>query len=69
MMPEVKETYMKNREEDISEGLDLSCLRGIAGVAGVIASYAFFNVDDMRLHFRLNILSLDIFRDSWVEFE
>ena len=63
MMPVVRETYIKNREEDISEELDLSCLRGIAGVAGVIASYAFY-VDDMRLHFRLNILSLHTFRDS-----
>jgi len=73
MMPVVTKTYIKNREEDISQGLDLSCLRGIAGVAEIIASFAFC-VDDMRMHFRLNILSLNIFRlpgteIEWIEFE
>jgi len=56
MMPMVREVYLKNREKDILEGLDLSCLRGITGIAKIIATLAFC-VDDIRLHFRMNIIN------------
>jgi len=56
MMPVVRKAYFKNLLQDISEGFDHSCLHGIAGVAGVIASFVFC-IDDIRLHFRWNIIN------------
>jgi len=51
----VNEEYVRIRESEIAKVLEMTCLSGIKGVPGIIASLVFW-VEEIRLHFRWNII-------------
>jgi len=55
MHSHVNEEYVRTREAEIVKVLEMTCLSGIKGVPGIIASFL-FSVEEIRLHFRLNII-------------
>jgi len=55
MHSRVHEEYVRSRGVEIAKVLEMTCLSGISGVPEIIASYLFF-VEEIRLHFRLNII-------------
>jgi len=55
MLSRVNEEYARTREAEIAQALEMTCLSDIKGVPGIIASFVFF-VEEIRLHFRWNII-------------
>jgi len=55
MLSHVNEEYVRTREAEIVNILEMTCLSGIKGVPGILASFV-FSVDEIRLHFHVNII-------------